>query len=147
MIAGWGSSSAAAPPYRYPADPGSLTAACVQALARAGVGAGEIDLVVSLANGFPALAELEAGALVAVFGTHRPAVVGVTERLGEGAAGGALRALAATTAVAGDVLPAWGVPAHLARRGFPPVTAHPRFTLVTGLAGGGSAIALVVTAP
>lgn len=143
-VAGWGSAAAGAPPYRYPADPGSLAAACNQALRRAGLGAHEVDLLVSLANGLPALAELEARAMESLFGRHRPAAVGVTERLGEGAAGGALRVLAATAAVAGDVLPSWGVPAHLAAAGFPALVTRPRRALVGGLAGGGSAVALVI---
>ena len=145
-LAGWGSASAPAPPHRYPADPAALAAACSQALARAGLAASEIELVVSAANGLPVLAALESAAMDAVFGGHRPAAVGVADRLGEGAAGGALRAVIAAMTVAGAALPAWGCPPHLAAAGYRAVARRPRAALVGGLAGGGSAVALVFTA-
>ena len=146
-LAGWGSASAPAPPHRYPAEPQALVAACAQALARAGMAATEVDLVVSVANGIPALATLELAAMDTVFGGHRPAAVGVADRLGEGAAGGALRAVVAALTVAGAVLPAWGCPPHLAAAGYRTVACRPRAALVGGVAGGGSAVALVFTAP
>ena len=145
-LAGWGSASAPAPPHRYPADPAALAAACSQALARAGLAASEIELVVSAANGLPVLAALESAAMDAVFGGHRPAAVGVADRLGEGAAGGALRAVIAAMTVAGAAHPAWGCPPHLAAAGYRAVARRPRAALVGGLAGGGSAVALVFTA-
>jgi 3-oxoacyl-[acyl-carrier-protein] synthase II len=145
-LAGWGAASSPAPPHRYPDDPAALVTACHQALARAGLRPDQVDAVVSAANGIPAAAELDRRALVSVLGAHRPAAVGVAERLGEGAAGGALRALIAALTVAGGCVPAWGVPTALAHEGFPPLTSHPRRVLVPGVAGGGSAVALVVTA-
>jgi 3-oxoacyl-[acyl-carrier-protein] synthase II len=145
-LAGWGSASAPAPPYRYPEDPAALLLACRKALERAGLAPTEVGLVVSLANGIPALGELELRAMEALFGTHRPASVGMTERLGEGAVTGALRALVAAHTVGGGLHPSWEPPAPLAAAGFPRPTAPPRAALVPGLAGGGSAVALVFTA-
>jgi 3-oxoacyl-(acyl-carrier-protein) synthase len=146
-LAGWGSASAPAAPYRYPEDPAPLVLACRQALERAGLTPTEVTLVVSLANGIPALAELELRAMEALFGTRRPAAVGIAERLGEAAFTGTVRALLAAHAVTGGVRPAWGPPSHLAAAGFPPATSPVRTALVPGLAGGGSAVALVLTAP
>jgi hypothetical protein len=81
----------------------------------------------------------------AVFGGHRPATVGIADRLGEGAAGGVLRAVIAAMTVAGAVLPAWSCPPHLAAAGYRALARSPRTALVGGLAGGGSAVALVFT--
>ena len=146
VLAGWGSASAPAQPYRYPADPAPLVRACRQALERAGLAPSEVGLVLSVANGIPALADLELRALEAVFESHRPAAVGTAERFGEGAVSGALRALIAAHAVAGRVRMAWDAPPHLAAAGFPAAAARTRTALVPGLAGGGSAVALVLTA-
>ena len=145
-LAGWGSASVPAPPHLYPDDDAALATACRQALERASVRPDDVDVVVSAANGIPALADLERRALGTLLGARRPAAVGVAERLGEGAAGGALRALVAAHAVAGGVVPAWGPPAGLAQAGFPAVASRPGCALVPGVAGGGSAVALVLTA-
>jgi 3-oxoacyl-[acyl-carrier-protein] synthase II len=147
VLAGWGSASGPAPPYRYPTDPAPLVLACRQALERADLVPSEVGLVLSVANGIPGLADLELQALEAIFGRHRPAAVGTAERLGEGAVAGVLRALVAAHAVAGTVRLTWEPPPHLAAEGFPAATARARAALVPGLAGGGSAVALVLTAP
>ncbi len=147
VLAGWGSASAPAPPWRYPEDPAPLVLASRQALERAGLEPAEVGLVMSIANGIPALAALELKVLEALFGAHRPAAVAIAERLGEGAVSGALRALIAAHAVAGSPAPAWEAPAHLIGAGFPSATTTARAALVPGLAGGGSAIALVLIAP
>jgi 3-oxoacyl-[acyl-carrier-protein] synthase II len=146
-LAGWASASAPAAPYRYPDDPAPLVLACQQALDRAGVRPSQVGLVASAANGIPALAALERSTLTTVFGRHRPAALAVAERFGEGAVTGAMRALVAAHSVAGTLSPAWGAPAHLAEAGFPAATAPVRCALVAGLAGGGSAVALVFRAP
>jgi 3-oxoacyl-[acyl-carrier-protein] synthase II len=145
-VRGWGSASAPAAPHRYPAEATALITACTGALARAGLAPSEIDLVASAANGLSALAALERDALGAVFGRHRPAAVAAAGRLGDGAAGGAARALLAAAAVAGAVRLAWECPPHLAAAGYGSVAARPRAALVPALAGGGSAVALVLTA-
>jgi 3-oxoacyl-[acyl-carrier-protein] synthase II len=145
-LAGWGAASTPAPPFLYPEDPGGLATACRLALERAGRRPEDVDLVASAANGIPALAELERAALELVLGSHRPAALGLAERLGEGAAGGALRALIAARLLGGGAIPAWGAPEELARAGFPGLVSRPRCALVTGVAGGGSAAALVLSA-
>jgi len=146
VLAGQASASSPALPYRYPADASPLTATCARAAAAAGIGPGEVDLVVGMSNGIPALAALELRALTGFFGGHRPAAVAPAERLGDGAAGGAARALIAAMAVAGAAVPAWGPPPHLAAAGFRAAGGRARTALVTGVAGGGSTLALVFTA-
>jgi 3-oxoacyl-(acyl-carrier-protein) synthase len=147
VLAGWGSTSAPAPPWRYPEDPAPLVLASRQALERAGLEPAEVGLVMSIANGIPALAALELQALEALFGAHRPAAVATAERLGEGAVSGALRALVAAHIFAGAARLAWEPPPHLAAAGFLPATMPVHTVLVPGLAGGGSAVSLVLTAP
>ena len=145
-LAGWSSASSGAPPYAYPEDPAAIVRACATAIARAGLTPREIELVVGMANGIPKLAELELAALSQVFGPRRPAAIGAAERFGDGAAAGTLRAMIAALAVGGATTPAWGPPARLAGAGFPSVSGRERTALVCGLAGGGSALALVFTA-
>ena len=145
-LAGWSSASTAAPPYAYPDDPTAIVRACATAITRAGITPRKIELVVSMANGIPKLAELELAALSQVFGPRRPAAVGAAERFGDGAAAGTLRAMIAALSVGGATTPAWGPPARLAGAGFPSVSGRARTALVCGLAGGGSALALVFTA-
>jgi 3-oxoacyl-(acyl-carrier-protein) synthase len=119
-------------------------ASCAAALRRAGIEPEAIDLVVSLDNGDPYLAMLEADALARVFGGHRPAACAIVHRFGDGAFGGILRALVASLTLAGRVRPAWPAPA-LAEAGFHLPAHQPAAALVAGLAGGGSAVALVLT--
>jgi 3-oxoacyl-[acyl-carrier-protein] synthase II len=145
-VAGWASAGALAPPYAYPGDPAPLAETCARAIARAGLAPGDVDLVVSMANGIPALTELELAALTALTGSHTPAAIGVADRLGDGAAGGTIRALVAALAVGGAVRPAWPLPSHLREAGFRPLAGRPRTALVAGVAGGGSTLALVLTA-
>ncbi|MFN3412793.1 MAG: beta-ketoacyl synthase N-terminal-like domain-containing protein, partial [Thermoanaerobaculum sp.] len=96
-IAGDGAAAWPTSPHRYPENPRALVSACHKALAEAGLAPAQVELVVSLANGSPALAQLEQAALLELFGTHRPAVLGgLAERLGEGGFSSALRVLAAT---------------------------------------------------
>ncbi len=146
-LVGWGSAGSPTPTHRYPVRPEALEAACRSALARAALPAEGVELYVSLANGIPALVELEAALLDLLFPHHRPAAMAVTERLGEGAFGGALRILTALLALSGTLVPAWPLPDHLAHRAFRLPTHRPANALVAGVAGGGSAVALVFAAP
>jgi len=145
-LAGWASAGALAPPYAYPTDPAPLADVCARAIDRAGILPPEIDLVVSMANGIPALAELELSAMKTVFGSHAPAAIGVADRIGDGAVVGTVRTLIAALAVRGAVHPAWGPPPRLRDAGFRPLSGRPRAALVAGVAGGGSTLALVITA-
>ncbi len=146
-ILGAGSSSAIAPPHMYPKTGEALLRACRQALESAAMGADEIDLVVSCSNGIPALAMIERYAWQELFGAGRPAAVAISERLGDGAFGGAARAVIAALLVSGRASLAWGVPDHLADLASPLSKRPPRAALVVGQAGGGSAITLILTAP
>lgn len=145
-LAGWGAASSSSEPWLYPRDPDALALACHQALHAAGMVSGDIDLVLSLANGIPYLGGLELAALQDVLGEHRPAVLGLNERLGEGGFASALRVLAAALVVSGRVMPAWAPAPHLADAGYRPLAARPRNALVTAMAAGGSCLAVVLTA-
>lgn len=145
-LAGWGAASACSEPWLYPRNPDALVLACRQALGAAGMAACDIDLVLSLANGIPYLGGLELAALQEVLGDHRPAVLGLNERLGEGGFASALRTLVAALVVSGRVIPAWVPAPHLADAGYRPLTTRPRSALVTAVAAGGSCLAAVLTA-
>lgn len=144
-VAGWGAAAVPAPTHLYPASADALASAAAQAIERAGVAAAELDLVMSLHSGAPELARLEVEGLLPLLGQRRPAALAVTDRLGEGAFASALRALVAVLTLGGTPV-AWPAPAHLAALGFPNLTSQPRTALVTALAGGGSAVAAVLTA-
>jgi 3-oxoacyl-[acyl-carrier-protein] synthase II len=146
VLAGWGSAGAKAPPHRYPAGPEALVHACQGALQRASLAPGDVELAVSLSNGIPPLATLEVDALRAVLGAHRPAAFSAADRLGEGAFSGTVRALLAAHVLAGTASVGWPVPEHLADAGFRAPSGRPRTALVAAAAGGGSAVALVLTA-
>jgi 3-oxoacyl-[acyl-carrier-protein] synthase II len=146
-LAGWGSCSSAATTYRYPADAVAIVRACESALQTAGIAAGDVDLVVSMANGAPALAKLEQDALERLFTGRRPAALTVSDRLGEGSFASLARVAVAVLAVSGLVIPRWGAPDHLSAAGFAALDGRPGTALVAGVAAGGSAIAAVVTAP
>ncbi len=146
-LAGWGSAGSPTPTHTYPTTAGALEAACRKALDTAGVAAGEVELYVSLANGLPALDRLEAALVEGLFAAPHPAAISVTERMGDGALASALRALVATLVLAGHARPRWPLPPHLASRGFHLPAKRPATALVAGLAGGGSAVAVLLTAP
>lgn len=146
-IAGSGSASSIAPPHLYPEDAAGLLTACRHALRHARVEPGDVDALISVSNGLPVLSSLEARALGELFGAHRPAAVAVAERIGESAFTGTLRVVVAALTVGGRLRTAWPAPSHLAELGFPALTRPPRTVLVPALAGGGAAIALVITVP
>ena len=145
-LAGWGAAALPVPTHLYPTSGEALARAAAQALQSAGVAAADLDLVISVHSGSRPLAQLEVEALGVVLAGHRPAAVAVTDRLGEGAFASAVRALVAVLALGGAPI-AWPAPAHLAALGFPSLTSRPRTALVTAVAGGGSAVAAVLTAP
>jgi len=145
-LAGWGAAALPVPTHLYPTSGEALARAAAQALQSAGVAAADLDLVMSVHSGSRPLARLEVEGLIGALGAHRPAAVAVTDRLGEGAFASALRALVAVLALGGTPI-AWPAPAHLAALGFPSLSAPPRTALVTAVAGGGSAVAAVLTAP
>ena len=144
-LAGWGSASSAASPWLYPSDASGLVQACRDAIAAAELTAADIDAICTFANGIEVLDGLEQDTVTTVLGAHRPAVIDLAA-LGEGAFAGSLRVLGAACAVAGLLEPRWPVPAHLAALGLPALAGRPKHVLVPGLAAGGSAIAVVVSA-
>ncbi len=144
-LLGWGSASECAPPHLYPTSSEALRSACAQALGRGGVSPSHVDLVVSCANGIPALDALERDALGSLLGGHRPMALAVADRLGEGAYSAALRVLLAAELLAGRTGAAWEPPGHLSGLGYARCATRPRLALVTGQAAGGSAIAVVLS--
>ncbi len=145
-VTGWGSASSPAEPWSYPDSPDGLVTACRTALDRAALAPAAVDAVVSLHNGLAEVAALEERALRAVFGASAPALISVTDRLGEGAVAGALRVAVAALTAGGRVTPSWPLPEALSGRGFGRPVDVPRTVLVEGVAGGGSSVALVVSA-
>ncbi len=146
-LAGAGSASSPGPPWRYPDGPGALVAAARQALRDAGLAPRDVGLVVGLANGVPAAERLELAALPLLLEDHRPAVTTPAVRLGEGAFSAAARLAVAALTVGGRVLPRWEAPAPYRRAGYAPPSARPAHALIWALAGGGSAHAVVLSAP
>jgi 3-oxoacyl-(acyl-carrier-protein) synthase len=146
-VAGQGCAAALTAPYLYSSHPEALVAACQRALESAEIPANAVDIVVSMANGSPALAKLESTAYQRVFGQNRPAAFALSDRLGDGAFSSALRVLAAALVLGRGVLPVWPSPQHLETAGFPTISSRPRTALVAGTAGGGSALAVLLTAP
>ena len=145
-LAGWASSGTASEPWLYPDCPDALIDASRRALENAERAPTDVDLVLSLANGIPYIGGLELAALAEVFGDHRPAALSTNERLGEAGFASILRVAVAALVVAGRARPAWTPAPHLAAMGFPPVASQPRTALVTAVAGGGSSLAVVLTA-
>lgn len=145
-LAGWGGASAGSEPWQYPQDPDALVTACHQALGSAGIGPLDVDLVMSVTNGIPYLGALELATLQEVLGDHRPAVLSLGERFGEGGFASALRPLVAALALSGRIMPTWAPPPHLTDAGYPALAARPRCALVTAMASGGSCLAVILTA-
>ena len=145
-VAGLGSASIPTTTYLYPTGPEALIRSIDAALQSAGLGVGDIDLVMSMANGAPAVARLEAAALCSIFGGILPAAVAVADRLGDGSYCGLLRVLVAALTLAGGEPPAWTPPAHLAAVGCRARSSRPRTALIAGVAGGGSSLAAVLVA-
>jgi 3-oxoacyl-(acyl-carrier-protein) synthase len=151
VLAGAGAASEPCPPHLYPTQGQAILRACQKALAQAGLSPRDVDLVVSLANGSPPLEALEKQVLLTLFAQHRPAVLGeVSQRLGEGAFSSALRLVVAALVLAERLPVAWPAPRHLAQEGFASLaeaSAPAKTALVTALAGGGSALAVVLATP
>ncbi|MCS7182421.1 MAG: hypothetical protein NZ869_04855 [Thermoanaerobaculum sp.] len=146
-LLGAGGAGSPCPSHLYPPTPTGLVAACRRALDEAGLGPEEVELVVSLANGNPHLAQLEASALSELFPLHRPAILGsLSQRLGEGAFASALRLLVAAAMLQEPWPVTWPVASPLQALGFPPLAPsdRPRTALVTAVAGGGSCLAAVL---
>lgn len=149
-IAGWGSSSAPAPPTDWPVDPGGPVLAMQRALAMAGIDPRGIAVVSGAANGGPRLDRLESDALAAVFGGNReaPWITSLKGALGESFSSGGIRSAAMALSLRdGVVPPTLGLERPLAPLRFARDEAKRgslEWGMVTALASGGTFAALVL---
>ncbi len=151
-IAGWGFSSAPAPPTDWPTDARGPRLAIDRALASAGVTPQDVDLVAAAANGGLRLDRLEADVLAAAFAGSpgRPRVTALKGALGEGFASGGIRSAATALALRSRTLPpTCGLSRPMAPLNFvrqPETVSGIRCALVNGMASGGTFAALVLKA-
>jgi act minimal PKS chain-length factor (CLF/KS beta) len=135
----------------WPSDPAALVRVMREALARAGAGPDDIDVVYATANGSVRLDATEAKALRTVFGDRPVPVVAVKGALGESGAAGC-GAIAATLMLAprGLVPPTVGLEERGpdtppgASSGVQPMAG--RRALVVSAGSGGTVVAVVVEA-
>ena len=152
IVAGTALGRAPVAPHGYPSDPGPFARTILRACEVAGTRTDAIDAVFASANGSPVLDAVEAMALRLAFGGTPPPVTSVRGAIGESGAGGAVSAAAACLALGAGRLPgtaglarvdpALGLDAPARTLDLPM-----RCVLVTGFASGGSAAALVLSAP
>lgn len=149
-ILGVGATSAAVGINQWPADPAPIARTMRAAIDDAGLAAPDIDVVYAAANGSEALDRVEAAAIAACFGEHRPVVTAVKGALGEcGASGAAACAAAVLCGRAGYVPPIAGL-AHPAAAASTLDLARDRrplpgpVILVNAVGSGGSLFAAVI---
>jgi len=150
-IAGWGMSSAPAPPTDWPTDARGPVLAMKRALAAANITPAEIDYVSASANGGNRLDALEADALAQVFGgtAAGPYVGSAKGALGESFSSGGIRAAAMALAIRDRVIPPTvGLKEPIGALRF--VTDKKkevpiRFGLVNGFSSGGTFVSLVLS--
>lgn len=106
-IAGWGMSSAPAPPTDWPSDPRGPVLAITRALNSAGIVPGDIDYVSAAAGGGRRLDALEAEALSVVFGSaaEKPYVSSLKGTVGESFSSGGIRTAAMAVSINEGVIP------------------------------------------
>ncbi|SEM77913.1 3-oxoacyl-[acyl-carrier-protein] synthase II [Syntrophus gentianae] len=152
-MTGWGLGSSPAPSTDWPEDPKGLILTIHRALQSAGCSPGEIDLVLACANGGRKLDQMEASALLQIFGEGgiRPRVTSIQGALGESFSSEGIRAAALALAFReGRVPPTLGVSSPLAPLAL--VTGKSRETtirlaLLDAASFGGTYAALVFAAP
>ncbi|MEW6670926.1 MAG: beta-ketoacyl-[acyl-carrier-protein] synthase family protein [Thermodesulfobacteriota bacterium] len=149
-IAGWGMSSAPAPPTDWPSDPRGPVLAITRALTSAGIGPGDIDYVSAAANGGSRLDALEAEALSIVFGSNRdkPHIGSIKGAAGESFSSGGIRAAAMAVSIkAGSIPPTVGLDDPIASLNFvrdKKVEVPVAYGLVNGFSSGGTFVSLVL---
>ena len=106
-IAGWGMSSAPAPLNNWPSSTKGPVLALSRALEHAGIAPGDVSYISASASGVPALDDLEARAIIEVFGQGKggPAVSSVKGAIGESCSSGGMRAALAALSLNRGVLP------------------------------------------
>ncbi len=151
-ILGWGMSASPAPPTDWPTDPRGPVLAIRRALSAAGIGPDRIDLVMASANGGRRLDQLEADALLNVFGdgSSAPPVTSVKGAVGESFSSGGIRSALLLLAMARRTAPPTvGLESPIAPL---PFVTTPRplegggviHGLVNGFAAGGTFVSLVL---
>lgn len=138
---------ASAPLSDWGTDHDAVARVMRRAIEDAGVGIEAIDVVFASANGNPRCDDLEAGALLSMFGASCPPVVATKGTFGEYAAGGGLQLAATLLAVRyGEIYPSVGF--SETDMSLPVSTAHQtreiRYALVNALSAGGGLISMVV---
>ncbi len=152
-MTGWGLGSSPAPSTDWPEDPKGLILTIHRALQSAECSPGEIDMVMACANGGRKPDQLEASALLKIFGEGgtRPMITSIQGALGESFSSGGLRAAALALAFReGRIPPTLGVSFPLAPLAL--VTGKSRetrirLTLLDAASFGGTYAALVFAAP
>jgi len=149
-IAGWGLSSAPAPPNDWPSDPRGPVLAMTRALKSAGITPGDIDYVSAAASGGKRLDALEAEALSIVFGSaaDKPYVGSLKGAVGESFSSGGIRTAAMALAIkAGSIPPTVGLndpirPLQFVKDRKMDIPIN--FGLVNGFSSGGTFVSLVL---
>ena len=149
-IAGWGMSSAPAPPNDWPLDTRGPVLAMTRAIKSAGISPGDIDYVSAAASGGSRLDVLEAEALSVVFGSaaDRPYVSSIKGAVGESFSSGGIRAAAmALSIMKGYIPPTVGLNDPIASLNFvrgKQVDVPVNYGLVNGFSSGGTFVSLVL---
>ena len=149
-IAGWGLSSAPAPPNDWPSDPRGPGLAITRALESAGIAPGDIDYVSAAASGGKRLDALEAEALSIVFGsaTDKPYIGSIKGAVGESFSSGGIRTAAMAVSIKeGSIPPTVGLKNPISPLRFvmdKKMDLPIKFGLVNGFSSGGTFVSLVL---
>lgn len=149
-IAGWGLSSAPAPPTDWPSDPRGPILAVMRALKSAGIVPGDIDYVSAAASGGIKLDALEAEALSRIFASTagKPYISSLKGAIGESFSSGGLRTAAMALSIKeGSIPPTVGLkdPIRPLRYVMGKKVDIPiKYALVNGFSSGGTFVSLVL---
>lgn len=152
-VLGTAAASAVAGLNAWPREPDDIARTMRLAIADAGLSAQDVNVVYASANADPALDEVEARALVQVFGEARPVVTSIKGAVGEcGASGAAACAAALVCGAAGLVPPVAGLEEgdettsalRIARTAAQPAG---EIVLVNSVASGGALASVVLRVP
>jgi 3-oxoacyl-[acyl-carrier-protein] synthase II len=149
-IAGWGLSSAPAPPTDWPSDPRGPVLAITRALKSAGIAPGDIDYVSAAANGGGKLDALETEALSIVFGSAgpKPYISSIKGAVGESFSSGGIRTAAMAVSIKeGSIPPIVGLKNPISPLRFvmdKKMGVPIKFGLINGFSSGGTFVSLVL---